>query len=87
MNLICTLIKIIQTLLVLNKHNIPHNYVVFTKMECKNMKYNILSLPRYFDGVDHYQKKAIDVIKEISNNHTEFQKISIKAFKKFTPDF
>ena len=51
------------------------------------MKYNILSFPRYFDGVDHYQKKAIDVIKEISNNYIEFQKISIKAFKKFTPDF
>ena len=57
-------------------------------MECKNKKYNILSFPpRYFDCVDHYKKKAIDAIKEISNNYIEFQKNISRSYQKIYTRF
>jgi hypothetical protein len=42
---------------------------------------------RYFDGVDHYQKKATNAIKEISYTYTESQKNISSTYRQITPDF
>jgi hypothetical protein len=42
--------------------------------------------PRYFDGIDHYQKTT-NAIKEISYTYTESQKNISSTYRQITPDF